>query len=89
MFAATLSGAPSTPSEEIVVFEDLDEEEVDHQVEKAEHVEVDQGGKAEHVEVDHKGGRAEHVLEEEDILQESKVVEAQTEYNVAVFKRLL
>ena len=66
MFATYWSGAPSTPSEEIVVFEELDEEE------------VDQGGKAGHLEE-----------EEEHILVESKVMEAQTEYDLAVFKRLL
>ena len=70
MFATTWSGAPSTPSEEIVVFEELEEEE------------VEQGGKAEHVEEEETIGK--HILE--DL---SKVVEAQTEYDVAVFKRFL
>ena len=70
--SAVASGAPSTPSEEIVVFEELEEEGE----------EVEQGGKAGHVEEEEEN-IGKHILE--DL---SKVVEAQTEYDIAVFKRL-
>ena len=73
MFAATLSGAPSTPSEEIVVFEELEEAESDQ--EETEHVEEGQEEMAQNI------GK--------NFFEESKVVEAQTEYDIAVFKRLL
>ena len=68
-FATTWSaGAPSTPSQEIVVFEEEDEE-------------VDQEGKGDHVEEENIG---KHIHGDLD-----RLVEAQTEYDVAVFKRLL
>ena len=73
MFATASSGAPSTPSEEIVVFEELEEAELDQ--EEAEHVEEGQEEMAQN------NGK--------NFFEESKVVEAQTEYDVAVFKRLL
>ena len=65
MFATVSSGAPSTPSEEIVVFEELEE---------AEHVEEGQEEMAQNI------GK--------NFFEESKVVEARTEYDIAVFKRL-
>ena len=73
MFATVSSGAPSTPSEEIVVFEELEEAESDQ--EEAEHVEEGQEEMAQNI------GK--------NFFEESKVVEAQTEYDIAVFKRLL
>ena len=73
MFATVSSGAPSTPSEEIVVFEELEEAESDQ--EEAEHVEEGQEEMAQKI------GK--------NFFGESKVVEAQTEYDIAVFKRLL
>ena len=70
MFATTSPGGQSTPSEEIVVFEELEEVE-----------ELDQGKAEQDVEEEQNIGK--------HILDGGKVVEAQTEYNVAVFKRLL
>ena len=72
MFATVSSGAPSTPSEEIVVFEELEEAESDQ--EEAEHVEEGQEEMAQNI------GK--------NFFEESKVVEARTEYDIAVFKRL-
>ena len=73
MFATVSSGAPSTPSEEIVVFEELEEAELDQ--EEAEHVEEGQEEMAQNI------GK--------NFFGESEVVEAQTEYDIAIFKRLL
>lgn len=70
MFA--LSGAPSTPSEEIVIFEELEEAELGEGESEREHVE----------EVE-KQNIGKHFFEE------GKVMETQTEYDIAVFKRLI
>ena len=69
--SAAASGAPSTPSEEIVVFEPG--EEVEEEVNQIE---------------------AQHLVHKDMVLDEeqkkgSQNFEARTEYNIAVFKRLL
>ena len=70
MFATAPTGGPSTPSEEIVVFDELEEAELGERKAEQEEGEEEQAvGK--------------------NILDHGKVVEARTEYDVAVFKRLL
>ena len=75
MFATAPTGGPSTPSEEIVVFDELEEAELGERKAEQEEEEVQEGEEEQAV------GK--------NILDQGKVVEARTEYDVAVFKRLL
>ena len=71
MFATAPTGGPSTPSEEIVVFDELEEAELGER--KAEQEEEE--------------GEEEQAVGKNILDHRSS--EARTEYDVAVFKRLL
>ena len=74
MFATAPTGGPSTPSEEIVVFDELEEAELGERKAEQEEEEVQEGEEEQAV------GK--------NILDHGSS-EARTEYDVAVFKRLL